>query len=337
MSRFTSILCSGLILLTLALSPAHAVATQVTQEDSVLPAELGEGEIFPTYTILEGDVLEVVYFFDYGASEEDYILQIRDELQIDSPFHEELNGLYVIRSDGKISLPYKGSVKVAGLTVDEVIAHLGELYADIYRDPVIFVRLGKFGGKIDELRTIITSLARGQVFQGTVRPDGFITLPAIGDLHVAGRGVAEVRDLTQSAYQETYAGVGVSIMVADSPSRVFFVFGEVDKPGQFLLQRPITVVEAVAMAGANLNQAGLRNVVVLSINGHERPQSTVVDVRAALRDGDTSALLTLSPSDVILVPKSKIARINQWIDQYVVKLFLFNGFNYQLNRFTGTD
>jgi polysaccharide export outer membrane protein len=337
MNRLQTKLGAGLLVVTFAVTPTVAMETQVGQEDAVLPTQLGEGEIFPTYKVLAGDLLEVVFFFDYEAAEEDYTVQIRDELQIESPFHGELNGTYVIRSDGKISLPYKGSVKVAGMTVDGVISHLSEIYADIYRDPVIFVRMGKSGAKIDELRSIITSLARGQVFRASVRPDGFLTLPAVGDLRVEGRSVDEVRELTQAAYQETYAGVGVSVIVADSPTRVFYVFGEVRDPGQFRLQRPTTVVEAIAMAGADMNQAGLRNVVVLSIHGHERPKPTVVDVRAAFKGGSPEAFLTLSSSDVVLVPKSKIAKVNQWVDQYIKKLFLFNGFNYQLNRLVGPE
>jgi hypothetical protein len=39
-----------------------------------------------------------------------------------------------------------------------------------------------------------------------------------------------------------------------------------------------------------------------------------------VEQGDTSADHPLGPSDVVVIPKSGIARANQWMDQYVIKM-----------------
>jgi polysaccharide biosynthesis/export protein len=35
--------------------------------------------------------------------------------------------------------------------------------------------------------------------------------------------------------------------------------------------------------------------------------------------GDTGALASLQPSDIVFVPRSRIAKVNRWVDQYLRK------------------
>jgi len=83
----------------------------------------------------------------------------------------------------------------------------------------------------------------------TVGPDGFVSLPLLGDVHAAGLTASQLaRDLTQklSSY---VVNAQVTVSVVDIRSRQVFVTGQVGKPGAYPLIAPITVLQLIAEAG----------------------------------------------------------------------------------------
>ena len=95
---------------------------------------------------------------------------------------------------------------------------------------------------------------------------------------------------------------------------------------------PITVTQGLARAGVDMNTAGLKNVVVISMDGDNQPHGTVLNLRAAIRKGRPSASFLLGRNDVVFVPKSTIAKIDKFVDQYIAKLLLFRGFTVVVDR-----
>ena len=315
-----SLLMVGLIVVHGCASPnPHLPPDADVHFDAVL-----EDGNFPQYSLQPGDLLEVLYNLEHQISAHDYVLDILDEVEIRETDHEELNGTYVIRTDGKISLPYKGSVPVAGLSVDEMSSKLNDLYSDIFVDAQIFVKLLKFGARLEELKRIISSERRGQIFEARVRPDGYVTLPVVGEVLVAGHTAQQIDEIVGRAYAEHYRGIRVSTIIGETPSNVFFVLGEVASPGQFPLPRPLTVTQALALSGVDLDTAGLSTVVVVNISGAE-PRGRVLDIRSIFFGGDAGEDMFLSRDDVVFVPKTPIARADLFVQQYIERLFLFRG------------
>jgi polysaccharide export outer membrane protein len=287
---------------------------------------------FPSYQLMPGDSIDVLYNLEYRLTGSDYVLDLLDQVHITVIAHEEVNGTYQIRPDGKITLPHKGSVQVAGLTVDQLVEKLQALYSDLFRDPVVFVNLTQFGARIEELKRMISSERRGQIFEATLRPDGYITLPIVGDLFAAGLTATELNQAVSKAYAERYSGIQVSTIVRETPSNVVYVLGEVRQPGQFPFSRPLSVTQALALAGVDTNTAGLGTVVV--VNMHSRtPTGRVLDV-AGLFSGDGGEDALLGRDDVVFVPKSAIAEADLFVDQYITRLLLFRGssFNYTVGQ-----
>ena len=85
----------------------------------------------------------------------------------------------------------------------------------------------------------------------TVRPDGTITLPLIGDVTAAGR-TAFLRDDNP-----------VEVIVETVNSYRFTVAGNVEKSGMFTTKHYVTVTEAVALAGGPNRYADLDQVLIL--------------------------------------------------------------------------
>ena len=149
-----------------------------------------------------------------------------------------------------------------------------------------------------------------------VRTDGKVTIPLLGDVVAAGSTPeALAADLSQRLGRFlTSPKVTVSLMV--SSSLRFFVVGEVNKPGEFLLSGHVTVLEALALAGGFTEEARRDKIVIirrdpllpaggaLSAASPRRPDETVIRVNyknlAAGTDLRGNALL--QPGDTVVVP-----------------------------------
>jgi polysaccharide export outer membrane protein len=108
--------------------------------------------------------------------------------------------------------------------------------------------------------------------EGTVRPDGVITMPLVGDLPVAGKTPTQVREEMKkrlAAYVK--ADAVITVTVSGFNSYRFIVSGNVNHPGAMAQKWYVTVSEALAMAGGPSKFAGDEIVVIrLDPAGHAR-------------------------------------------------------------------
>ncbi len=96
----------------------------------------------------------------------------------------------------------------------------------------------------------------------TVRPDGVISLPLIGDIQAAGLTPDELRANLVKQLKEFQNSVVVSVVVAEVNSLKIFILGEIVKPGSYTLKRRTSVLQAIAMAGG-FTQFASKNKLVL--------------------------------------------------------------------------
>jgi polysaccharide export outer membrane protein len=85
----------------------------------------------------------------------------------------------------------------------------------------------------------------------TIRPDGTITMPLVGDLKAAGEtpSALKARIKEQLANFVKLQGNEITVAVKKWRSYRFTVEGEVMHPGVFTSDQYVTVAEAIAMAG----------------------------------------------------------------------------------------
>ena len=82
-----------------------------------------------------------------------------------------------------------------------------------------------------------------------VRPDGKISLPLAGELDAAGKTPAELQAGLTKALGSYIQDPAVAVLVREINGARVYVLGEVTHPGGFPLRGPMTVVQAVALAG----------------------------------------------------------------------------------------
>jgi polysaccharide export outer membrane protein len=134
-----------------------------------------------------------------------------------------------------------------------------------------------------------------------VRPDGRITMPLVGDLAAAGQTPMQLQRRLSESLKEFVANPVVTVMVVEVADRVVYVMGEVNTPGAVPLKGPMTVLQALAVAGGFkefANKGGIR--VLRKTPGSDRAETIPFSYKDAIRS-DAQAFY-LVEGDTVVVP-----------------------------------
>jgi polysaccharide biosynthesis/export protein len=153
----------------------------------------------------------------------------------------------------------------------------------------------------------------------TVRPDGRISLQLIPEFVVADLTPAALTERLTQLYSKELKQPQVTVIVHGFASQRVYVDGEVGKPGMLPLQGVTTVLQAIAQAGGAKESARLDEVVVIRRGAPSKPVAFRVDLKKAYSGSDLAQDVKLAPFDVIFVPRSRVANVNSWMDQYIRK------------------
>ena len=135
----------------------------------------------------------------------------------------------------------------------------------------------------------------------TVRPDGRITLPVIGEMQAAGLRPNELQARILSASAKYLSDPNVAVVVRTINSRRIFVTGRVTTPGAHLLKGPLTVMQAIALAGGLTEYADAKNIAVLrAVNG--RTERFTFNYKDVARGKKIEQNILLLPGDTVVVP-----------------------------------
>jgi polysaccharide export outer membrane protein len=96
--------------------------------------------------------------------------------------------------------------------------------------------------------------------------------------------------------------------------------GEVRKPDYYQMDIPTTLTQILSRAGGLLGTAGTSSILVLSRNKERKPVGKLVDLDKIIGEGNIGNDLLLRQYDVVYVPRSTIANVNLFVDQYMNKI-----------------
>jgi len=151
-----------------------------------------------------------------------------------------------------------------------------------------------------------------------IRPDGRISLLLLNEVEAAGRTPEELSRSLSSSYAEFFRTPRVTTIVKTFTNREVFVGGEVTQPRIVPLSGKMSATAAIFYAGGFKNTAKTREVIIL----HKMPNGAAeikrLNVEAVLTKGGSD--VQLQPFDVVFVPKSRIAKLDQFVDQYMKQL-----------------
>ena len=94
------------------------------------------------------------------------------------------------------------------------------------------------------------------------------------------------------------------------------------KPGFVDLSAGMTTLQAIVQAGGFRDTAKLSNIVVVryaSKTDGAKPEGILVNLQEVVEGQDFSKDLALQPTDIVYVPQTSIAKVNKFVDQYIVR------------------
>ena len=135
----------------------------------------------------------------------------------------------------------------------------------------------------------------------SVRLDGKISLPLVNDVKAAGLTCAELRERLIRRYKNYVESPEVSVTMVESRSKKIYILGEINKPGEYTLQKEMTILQALSLAGGLSEWADRSDIrLVREIEGTEK--TFKVDYDAIVSGKDLSQNIQLQPDDTIFLP-----------------------------------
>ena len=161
----------------------------------------------------------------------------------------------------------------------------------------------------------------------TVKPDGFVTLAGAGELKLAGLTVPEAVETVRKSYSGTLHEPIVTVTLKDFAKPAVVVGGWVAKPGRFEIRGPITLIDALSMAGWVLPGTKDSEVMLFRRVSNEIAEVKKVNVKAMVQKGRREEDILLRGGYAIFVSRSKAGKFERFMQ--VSRLgFYFNAFPY---------
>jgi polysaccharide biosynthesis/export protein len=145
-----------------------------------------------------------------------------------------------------------------------------------------------------------------------VQPDGYVTLKGVGSIFVEGQTVPELTETVKTAYAKILHDPVITIAPRDFEKPYFIAAGQVGRPGKYDLRSPITVTEAVAIAGG-FNAKSKHSQVALYRPVTGGYEAKVVNVKKLLAAHNLSEDLMVEPGDLVYVPQNSFSKISPFI------------------------
>lgn len=96
-----------------------------------------------------------------------------------------------------------------------------------------------------------------------VLPDGSFSFPLVGRVVAKGYTTSQVEKTLKKKLKSYIPQAAVTVSVSQVSGNKIYIIGEVNKPGEYLLSRPLDVIQALSLAGGLTGYASSGNIIIL--------------------------------------------------------------------------
>ncbi|MGC9324462.1 MAG: polysaccharide biosynthesis/export family protein [Desulfomonilia bacterium] len=135
--------------------------------------------------------------------------------------------------------------------------------------------------------------------QVIVRSDGFISLPLIGDIKASDKTPPELQKDIEKSLLAFIKDPRCAVIVLEPRSKRLYIEGQVNQPGQYTLDRDMTLIQVISMAGGFTEWADRSSIIILRTEGSKKNRFTVnykKIIKGTVED------IAIRPGDTIVVP-----------------------------------
>ncbi len=135
----------------------------------------------------------------------------------------------------------------------------------------------------------------------TVRPDGRISLPLIGDIQAADVTADTLRKSIRERLKAFQKVPAVSVIIQQVNSFSVFVMGEVARPGKLQLRSDTTLLQAITLSGGFTEFAAVKKIILLRRESG-REQRIKINYNDIVTGKNPDGNILLNRGDTIVVP-----------------------------------
>jgi len=134
-----------------------------------------------------------------------------------------------------------------------------------------------------------------------VRPDGRISLPLVQDILASGLTPVELKERMENRLEEYVDSPNVTVIVEAIQSYKVYVIGEIQAPGGIVVEKPITVLQALTLAGGFDEYANKSKIYIVRTSG---PEHLIFefDYKNVIKGKNAEQNIVLRSGDVVVVP-----------------------------------
>jgi len=155
----------------------------------------------------------------------------------------------------------------------------------------------------------------------TVQPDGFIPLQGATEVKAQDLTAEELVAAIKTQYKDILRDPSITVVLKEFNKPYFVVGGEVAHPGKFELRGPLTLTDAVAMAGGFNANAKHDQILLFRRVSADTAEVKKLSLKQVLGKGNASEDIRLAPGDGVFVAKSTLGKIDRFMS--VTRLGVF--------------
>lgn len=156
----------------------------------------------------------------------------------------------------------------------------------------------------------------------TIQPDGYVLLKDAGMVQAEGLNLNEFQAAVEKAYGGYLHDPEAAVALKDFERPYYIVGGQVGRPGRYELRSPVTVSEAVQIAGGLTSHAKHSQVVLFRRVNDDLVESRVLNLKEMLKQRRLKEDARLEAGDMIFVPQNRVSKIDRYLTRPALSMYV---------------
>ena len=134
-----------------------------------------------------------------------------------------------------------------------------------------------------------------------IRPDGGLSFPLAGEMNALGKTVEQLRAEIVERLSRYIPDLVVTVSVQEINGNKIYVIGQVNRPGDYIVNPQVDVMQALSMAGGTTAFASLKDIAVLR---RQDGRQVRLEFRydEVLKGRNLDQNIVLQSGDIVVVP-----------------------------------
>lgn len=147
----------------------------------------------------------------------------------------------------------------------------------------------------------------------TLQPDGYVTLPLLGDEKLGGLTLSEAHNELVAKAGQRLNDPEINLDLKDFQKPYYIVGGQVGAPGKFDYRGPITALRAVELAGGFKDSAKASQVLLIRPINDVDAETKLINLKSVADKRKVSEDVELKPGDMLVVPKTWVSKVEPYV------------------------